>query len=114
MRFAVGEDVVGWPREARAAGVMMIPVPAPGIFRGVNGLADALAVEGIEEIRITAKPDQRLLPLPEGTSYPGFIFARADEPAEVEASLRAAHGRLHLKIARALALVPPEALSPKP
>ena len=114
VRFAVGEDVVGWPREVRAAGVMMIPVPAPGIFRGVNGLADALAVEGIEEIRITAKPDQRLLPLPEGTSYPGFIFARADEPAEVEASLRAAHGRLHLKIDRALALVPPEALSLEP
>jgi hypothetical protein len=107
VRFAVGEAVVGWPREARAAGVMMIPVPARGIFRGVTGLDEALAVEGIEEIRITAKPDQRLEPLPEGSSYPGFIFARGEEPARVEASLRAAHARLHIKIDRALALVEP-------
>jgi hypothetical protein len=35
----------------------------------------------IEDVRITAKSDQMLIPLPEGASYLGFIFARADDPA---------------------------------
>ena len=34
---------------------------------------------------ITAQPGQRLLTLPEGASYLGFIFARAETPRQVEA-----------------------------
>ena len=36
------------------------------------------------DVRITAKPDQLLLPLPEGASYLGFIFARAGQAVDVE------------------------------
>ena len=39
---------------------------------------------------VTAKPDQRLEPLPEGASYLGFVFAEAPEADAVEAALRAA------------------------
>ena len=52
------------------------------------------AVDGIDEIHVTAKPDQQLVPLPEGASYLGFIFARAPRPDLVEQALRAAHARL--------------------
>jgi len=52
------------------------------------------AVAGIEEIHITAKPDQLLVPLPEGASYLGFIFARGERTGQVEQALRAAHARL--------------------
>ena len=45
-------------------------------------------------MRITAKADQLLVPLPEGASYLGFIFAHGESPAEVEQALRAAHARL--------------------
>ena len=38
---------------------------------------------------ITAKADQTLVPLPEGASYLGFIFARARHAADVESALRA-------------------------
>jgi biotin carboxylase len=104
LRHAAGMDWMSWTRERRAAGVMMIPIPAAGIYRGVSGEAEALAVAGVTAIQITAKSDQQLLPLPEGSTYLGFIFASADTPAEVEAALRQAHRRLRFKIDRARTL----------
>ena len=53
---------------------------------------------------ITAKPGQLLRPLPEGTSYLGFVFARARTPDEVIAALRAAHAHLEFDVDRALAV----------
>ena len=98
LRHALGESPDDWRRETPASGVMMIPIPQRGIYRGVEGVAAATAVRGIDEVRMTAKPDQRLVPLPEGASYLGFIFARADTGADVEQALRAAHACLRFVI----------------
>ena len=70
---------------------MMIPIPRRGVFRGVGGVEEARAVAGVVDVRITAKTDALLVPLPEGRSYLGFIFARAADPSEAVAALRAAH-----------------------
>ena len=94
LRHALGESSEGWTRETVASGVMMIPIPRRGVFRGVTGLDAAGRVPFVDDLRITAKADQLLLPLPEGASYLGFIFARADTPAQVEQALRAAHACL--------------------
>jgi hypothetical protein len=77
---------------------MMIPIPRRGMLRRVAGIEEARAVPGIDDIRITAKIDQLLVPLPEGASYLGFIFARAARAADVENSLRDAHRRLSFAI----------------
>ena len=82
-----------------------MPIEAAGILRRIEGVDHALAVRGIEQIQITAKPDQKLIPLPEGASYLGFIFARADTPEEVEHALRTAHGRLSVIVDRELTVV---------
>ncbi len=94
LRQALGEAVAPYRREAVAAGVMMIPIPRRGVLRRVDGIDEASQVAGIDAIHITAKPDQLLVPLPEGASYLGFIFARAARAALVEQALRAAHARL--------------------
>ena len=93
LRHALG-DVPDWPAEASASGVMMIPIPRRGYLRRVDGVDAARAVLQIEDVRITAKQDQLLVPLPEGASYLGFIFARASDPSAVERALREAHARL--------------------
>jgi len=98
LRNALGEPAGRWTRESRASAVMMIPIPRSGVYRGVDGLTTACDVLHVEEVRITAKPDQQLLALPEGSSYLGFIFARADAPAFAERSLREAHARLRFRI----------------
>jgi hypothetical protein len=52
----------------------------------------------VDDVRITAKTDQLLLPLPEGASYLGFIFAHGQNAQAVEGALREAHARLHFAI----------------
>jgi hypothetical protein len=94
LRHALGESSKIWTRERPASGVMMMPIPRRGVFRGVSGVDVARAVPGITDVRITAKVDQVLVPLPEGASYLGFIFARAETAKAVERALREAYGML--------------------
>jgi biotin carboxylase len=98
IRHALGEDVAGIDRESQAAGVMMIPIPRAGILREVLGVAAANAVPDIEEVIISAHITQEILPPPEGASYLGFIFSRAETADRVEAALREAHARLEFLI----------------
>jgi biotin carboxylase len=105
LRHALGERVDHWKRAPGASGVMMIPIPSGGIYRGVQGVDDARRVEHVDEVHITAKRDQLLVPLPEGASYLGFIFARAERPDEAERALREAHSRLTFSIEKALPLL---------
>jgi len=81
-----------------AAGVMMIPIPASGVLQAVDGVEAARATPGITGIEITAAIGQLIAPPPEGASYLGFIFSRADTPAEAETALRAAHAQLSIHI----------------
>jgi biotin carboxylase len=98
LRQAAGLGVGDTTRRAGAAGVMMIPIPEAGLLRAVAGVDEAAAVPLIESIEITARLNYPLVPLPEGDSYLGFIFARGASPAEVEAALRQAHGCLRFTI----------------
>jgi hypothetical protein len=100
LRHALGEAPDGWIRERAASGVMMIPIPRAGVYRRTDNLEQAGQVSGVTGIEITAKPDQQLLPLPEGASYLGFIFAEGDTPQQVEEALRAAHARLSFTVDR--------------
>ncbi len=102
LRHALGEDVTHARLAGPASGVMMIPIPKDGIYESAEGLEQARAVAGIEDVIITAKEGQRLVPLPEGASYLGFIFARGNGPAEVEGALRRSHAELHFQVATAL------------
>jgi biotin carboxylase len=99
LRQALGLDLEMWlQRESRAGGVMMLPIPTGGILLRVEGLEAARAVPGIEAVEITAPLNYALVPLPEGESYLGFIFARGPTPADVEAALREAHRQLRFEI----------------
>ncbi len=98
LRHALGRDVSSVEREARASGVMMIPIPRAGILRRVGGLDAARRVAGVDEVRITLAAGQPVAPPPEGSRYLGFLFARSAGPAAVEAALRAAHRELEIEI----------------
>jgi len=102
LRHAVGEDVSRARLCEGASGVMMIPIPKAGIYEGVEGVEEARVVPNVEDAIITAKEGQKILPLPEGSSYLGFIFARGESPEDVEQALRKAHACLQFKIATTL------------
>ncbi len=90
------------PRPVRSAGgasgVMMIPVPRRGIYHGIEGLTAAQSVPGVTGLTISAQPGQIIAPPPDGASYLGFIFARAEHPEEAERALRMAHCALTFDI----------------
>jgi hypothetical protein len=86
-------------RERLAAGVMMIPIPSAGTLKEVRGVVEAKAVPLVEDVQITAHPGEQLVPFPEGSRYPGFIFARGKSPAVVETALRESHRRLTFVLA---------------
>jgi biotin carboxylase len=81
-----------------AAGVMMIPVPKRGIYQGVSGMDIARRVPGVTDIQIATEPGMRILPVPEGAAYLGFIFSQAATPVEAEHALRVAHSLLGFDI----------------
>jgi biotin carboxylase len=105
LSHAAGEDGTTIQMPQDAAGVMMIPIPREGVYITTTGVDDARAVPGIEDVIITAKQGQKLIPLPEGNSYLGFIFARGESPEIVEESLRASHQRLEFQLATALPII---------
>ena len=105
IRLMLGLDVSRIYRADTASGVMMIPIPEAGFYQETQGVDEARAVDGIEDIVITAKESQKLVPLPEGASYLGFIFARGASPEFVESALRRAHEKLRFVISPALPVI---------
>jgi len=88
---AFGEDA--------AAGVLMLPIERAGVLRRVEGVMAARSVPGVEDVVIVVREGYELVPLPEGGSYLGFVYARGPHPAAVEQSLRAAWSQLRVVVA---------------
>ena len=108
-------QALGWPLDLNprgaAAGVLMIPTPGAGTLRRVEGVLAAQQVPGIDDLMIAVREGYELVPLPEGGSYLGFVFAHADTPEEVEGALRDAHDCLNVIIAPSLPVAVPATIS---
>ena len=98
LRHALGMSIDEYSRAPGADGVMMLPIPEAGVLREVGGSDAALEISGITGLDLTIPVGQRVVPLPEGNRYLGFLFARAATPEQVETALRAAHARLDVRI----------------
>jgi biotin carboxylase len=98
LRHALGLAGADAPREAAASAVMMIPVPRSGILEKVEGEEAARATPGITSLEITARLHDFIAAWPEGSSYLGFLFAHAHDPAEAERALREAHTKLRFTL----------------
>jgi len=85
----------GKQERAESAGVLMIPITDTGILQRVEGLTDAMQTEFVRDIEIHINPGYELLPLPEGASYLGFIFAQAPDFERTYAALKQAYGKLN-------------------
>ena len=76
----------------------MIPIPRAGRLRGFGGIEAAIGIPGIESVSRSIPIGQEVVPLPEGSRYLGFIFARTETPEEVESVLRKAFQQLEIVI----------------
>jgi biotin carboxylase len=97
LAHALGRPVPGH-HGGRPSGVLMLPVPRPGVLRAVEGQAEAATTPGITGLSITIPVGQRVRPLPDGDRYLGFIFAEGDTQDRVERALSVARDRLRVVI----------------
>ena len=92
------KGMCGWTpqtdQEGDSAGVLMIPITESGILKRVEGLTEALQTEYVRDIEIHISPGYELIPLPEGASYLGFIFAQAPDFDQTYAALKNAYAKL--------------------
>lgn len=98
LRQATRLDLPPLQRQGGADGVMMIPIPRGGTLHGWSGVEAAEAVPGVEKVTIAIPCGERVVPLPHGDRYLGFIFTHAPTPAQAEAALRRAHACLRFDI----------------
>ncbi len=87
------------PSRQKASGVLMIPIPRPGRLVEVRGVEAVRELAGITEVEISAPVGTVLRPVPEADRYLGFVFARGEEPNDVEQSLRKAQTLLEVVLA---------------
>jgi biotin carboxylase len=80
--------------EVESAGVLMIPITDAGILKRVEGLTEAMQTRYVRDIEIHISPGYELVPLPEGASYLGFIFAQAPGYEQTLAALKDAYSKL--------------------
>jgi biotin carboxylase len=99
LRHALSAETDSPPRDGLAAGVLMIPIPRGGRLERVTGIDEARRVPDVEDVVVSARPGQILVPLPEGSRYLGFVFSRAVTADRAEAALREAHAKLVFEIA---------------
>ena len=98
LNHVLGEKLPDIIPISSSSGVMMIPIPKSGILKEVRGKEKCLQIEGIEEIEVTIPLGEKVVQLPEGDRYLGFIFAISDEPSNTIKILKEAHGKLNFKI----------------
>lgn len=90
LRHALGMRKESLRREHSASGVLMIPIPRSGVLRAVDGVETVRDFDHVTSVEVTAPIGTVVAPPPEGDRYLGFVFARADDPGTVEATLRQA------------------------
>lgn len=98
LRGALGVAPVDTSATRPAAGVLMLPIPATGLLTAIEGVDEARALDGVNDITITATVGRRIEALPEGGRYLGFVFAVGHSPAEVEQTLRTAAATISVAI----------------
>lgn len=86
------------PRLAGPCGVLMIPIPGSGTFAGLDGVEEVRALEHVTGVEVTAPLGQKVLALPEGDRYLGFVFAAAPRRRAAEEALRRAMTVLKVRI----------------
>ncbi|MGC2192856.1 MAG: ATP-grasp domain-containing protein [Candidatus Dormiibacterota bacterium] len=95
---ALGEGPGDLALEEGTCGVMMMPIPRAGTLLSVDGRERALELPGVDGVELTVPLGGRLLPLPEGDRYLGFIFAHGQDAQTVSSRLRAAYRDLRISI----------------
>jgi cysteine synthase A len=80
------------------AGIQFLLPPGPGVLEWVAGQPAATAVEGVEQVVLTAVPGRRLTAPRDAYDRIGYVIARGASRAAVAESLRRSAGFIQLRV----------------
>ena len=72
----------------------MIPIRQGGVLKRIEGITDALQTPHVCDLEIHINIGYEMIPLPEGASYLGFIFAQAPDAEQTYTALKQAYQQL--------------------
>ncbi len=98
LRLASGESVPPPRVLSRAAGALMLPIPAEGRLVALDGVEAARAVPGIQDVIVNSSKGDVILPFPEQSCYIGFITAAGDTFDDVQRALAQASDCMELEL----------------
>ncbi len=87
-RAALGQQADPSRAITGSSGSLMLPIPRSGVLRGVHGVEEARAIDGVTGVEISIPRGESVLALPEGNRYLGFAYASTSSPAATEQALR--------------------------
>ena len=90
IRAAAGLDVTLPQSHHGYAGIQFLTAAEPGVLREVAGVADALAVPGVDRVTVTAREGQRVRPPRDAYDRIGHVIAIGDSQAAVLVALERA------------------------
>jgi biotin carboxylase len=102
---ALGEPVEIPEPEPLAGACVRFLVPPPGVLEDVDGLEDALAVDGIVEARVYRSPGWRFEEFRRGNDRAGYVLARGETRDDALARADRAADLIRLRTADAEALL---------
>jgi biotin carboxylase len=102
---ALGEPLDLPEPEPNGGAVVRFLVPPEGVLRDVDGLEEALALDGVVDARVYRSPGWRFGPLRRGNDRAGFVLARGESRDDALARADRAAELIRLRTADAEALV---------
>jgi biotin carboxylase len=102
---ALGEPVEMPERQPAGGACVRFLVPPPGVLEDVEGLEEALALDGIEDARVYRAPGWRFGTLRRGNDRAGFVLARGESRDDALARADRAAELIRFRTADAEALV---------
>ncbi|MFF8640966.1 pyridoxal-phosphate dependent enzyme [Streptomyces sp. NPDC015345] len=96
LRIALGREPHPVPEPDGVAAIQFLLTDRSGILARVDGVEAARAVEGVQQVTVTASPDQRVGPARNAYHRLGFVIARAGTAEEAVAACAKAQTELEV------------------
>lgn len=99
IRLAVGDPVRPVPRQSpKHVMLQILQAPRAGILAGVSGVAEAMAVPGIIDLRLFASAGDHVLPYTQASHKLGYLLAATEERSGLLAAVELAQKALDIRI----------------
>ncbi len=98
LRCVIGLPVQLAPTRDRVAGIQFLTAPRPGRLAGIDGIADALRVPGIDRVAVTASDGTTVRPATDAYQRLGYLIAVQETADQVAAALDLALDRLTVRV----------------